>query len=62
MNKSGLILIAVGAVLLAHNFGFFSWGWLRQWWPLLLIALGLWSILMHRPGDKSSSDDSTDKS
>jgi hypothetical protein len=62
MNKSGWILIAVGGVLLAHNFGWFSWGWLRQWWPVLLIVLGLWSIVMHKPGDKRSPGDSNHKS
>ncbi|MFM8898524.1 MAG: LiaI-LiaF-like domain-containing protein [Burkholderiales bacterium] len=62
MNKSGWILIVVGGALLAHNFGWFTWGWLKQWWPVALIALGVWSIVMHKPGDKNSSNDSNDKS
>lgn len=52
MNKSGCVLISVGAVLLAHNFGFVSWDWFQQWWPALLILLGLWSIVSRRAGDR----------
>lgn len=48
MNKSGIILIVIGCLLLAHNFDLLQWGWLRQWWPLLLIALGVWSIVDHK--------------
>ena len=44
MSTSGIILIVVGAALLAHNFGYLHWAWLRDWWPALLILLGLWSI------------------
>jgi hypothetical protein len=55
MNKSGIVLIVIGALLMAHNFGLFEFGWLRQWWPVLLIALGVWSIVNHKPGDKRSS-------
>lgn len=60
MNKSGIVLIIVGAALLAHNFGWLSWDWLHQWWPALLIALGLWSLVNHKPGDRHSHD--SDKS
>ena len=52
MNKSGIVLIVIGALLLASNLGLLQWGWLHQWWPLLLIGLGVWSLLSHRPGDK----------
>ncbi len=51
MNKSGIVLIIVGSVLLAHNFGLLKLEWLKQWWPVLLIGLGVWSLLAHRPGD-----------
>lgn len=58
MNKSGLILIVLGCLFLAHNFGLLEWGWLRQWWPLILIAVGLWSIVDHRrrPADRPPSE------
>ena len=57
MSKSGLILIVLGCLFLANNFGLLEWGWLRQWWPLALIAVGIWSIVdqRRRPGDRSSS-------
>ena len=54
MSWSGIILI-VGAVLLANNFGFLKWGWLRQWWPALLIAIGIWSVLRPQRGDRRPS-------
>lgn len=58
MNKSGIVLIIVGLVLLAHNFGWLEWGWLQQWWPVLLIALGVWSIVTHKPADNQRGKDS----
>lgn len=55
MSKSGIILVIVGCIALAHNFDLLQWGWLRQWWPLGLIALGVWTIVDHRSrGDKRS--------
>jgi hypothetical protein len=64
MNRSGIVLIVLGLLFLAHNFGWLQFDWLRQWWPLLLIALGVWSILNHKPGDKSApgSDNGTPRS
>ncbi len=59
MNKSGIVLIVVGIVFLAHNFGLLQWGWLHDWWPLLLIGLGVWSLINHKPADKVSAG--TDK-
>jgi len=54
MNKSGIVLIVIGLLLLAHNFGLLQFEWLRQWWPLLLVALGVWSLINHKPGDDRS--------
>lgn len=48
MNKSGLLLIVIGLVLLAHNLGWLSWEWLSVWWPLILVAAGVWSIVANR--------------
>ena len=59
MNKSGIVLIVIGCLLLAHNFDWLEWHWLRQWWPLLLVALGVWSLFTHKPGDKSASGSDT---
>ena len=55
MSWSGIILIVVGAVLLANNFGLLEWGWLRQWWPALLIVLGIWTVLKPQRGDRRNS-------
>lgn len=51
MNKSGIVLIVVGLAFLAHNMGWFEWQWLGRWWPLILIALGVWSLFAHKRGD-----------
>jgi hypothetical protein len=55
MSWSGIILIVVGGVLLANNFGLLEWGWLRQWWPVALIALGIWTVLRPHRGDRRPS-------
>jgi hypothetical protein len=55
MSWSGIILIIVGGVLLANNFGLLEWGWLRQWWPVALIVLGIWTVLRPQRGDRRSS-------
>ena len=52
MSWSGIILVLVGALLLANNFDLLPVGWLRQWWPLLLIAIGLVSILRPQLGGR----------
>ena len=56
MSWSGIILVVVGALLLANNFDLLPLGWLRQWWPALLIALGLLSILRPQHGRRRSRD------
>ena len=53
MNKSGFLLIVIGLALLAHNLGWLSWQWLSVWWPLILVAAGVWSIIANR---SSNSD------
>ena len=55
MSWSGIILIIVGGVLLANNFGLLEWGWLRQWWPVALIALGIWTVLRPQRGVRRPS-------
>ena len=57
MSWSGIILVVVGALLLAHNFDLLPMGWLRQWWPLILIVVGLVSILRPQHGRRRSSDE-----
>ena len=57
MSWSGIILVVVGALLLANNFGMLPLGWIQQWWPLLLIAIGLMSILRPQHGRRRSADE-----
>jgi hypothetical protein len=54
MSWSGIILVIVGALLLANNFDLLPVGWLRQWWPLVLIAIGVISIVRPQHGRRSS--------
>jgi cell wall-active antibiotic response 4TMS protein YvqF len=60
MSWSGVILVVVGVLLLANNFGLLPLGWLRQWWPAILIAVGLMSIVRPQRGRRRASDDVAD--
>ena len=60
MSWSGIILVIVGALLLANNFELLPLGWLRQWWPAILIAVGLMSIMRPQRGRRRSSDEVAD--
>jgi len=44
---SGLVLIGVGAVILAHNLGLLRSGF-EHWWPLGLVAVGVGALLSRR--------------
>lgn len=37
----GLLIVLLGVILLAHNFGYISLQSFRQLWPLLVVAFGL---------------------
>jgi len=63
MNKGGIVLIVIGLLFLANNFGLLQFSWLRQWWPLILIGIGILSLINHRPADRrSGGNDSLPKS
>jgi uncharacterized membrane protein YfcA len=62
MSWSGIILVIVGALLLANNFDLLPVGWLRQWWPVLLIAIGLVSIVRPQHGRRDSRDGDIERS
>lgn len=50
-NKSaigGVILIVIGSLFLLHNFGLFSFAFLRDLWPVILIVVGLGLLLKKR--------------
>lgn len=62
MSWSGIILVIVGALLLANNFDLLPLGWLRQWWPAILIIVGVMSLLRPDHGRRRSRDgDGTDQ-
>lgn len=44
----GLILVILGAALLARNLGWISMDTLKSWWPVLLIVLGAGLLLSRR--------------
>ncbi len=37
-----IVLIAIGVLFLLGNLGLLSGEWLSEWWPLILIGLGVW--------------------
>jgi hypothetical protein len=43
----GLILIGIGSLFLMQNWYGLDWVWslLATWWPLAIIALGLWKVI-----------------
>ena len=52
---SAYILIGLGIIFLLSNLG-----WLpplrllmSQWWPLILIIVGVWLLLKHKSGGKT---------
>ena len=62
MSWSGIILVVVGALLLANNFDLLPLHWLRQWWPLILIAVGVMSLVRpDRARRRRSDDDRVDR-
>ena len=62
MSWSGIILVIVGALLLANNFDLLPFGWLRQWWPVILIAIGVMSLVRPDRGSRRSREgDGTDR-
>lgn len=50
INTGGIVLILIGLVFLATNFGLLDWGQLWKFWPLILVAAGL-SMLWPRKTD-----------
>jgi len=57
MSWSGIILVIVGALLLANNFDLLPLHWLRQWWPLILIAVGVMSLVRPDRARRRRSDE-----
>ena len=57
MSWSGIILVIVGALLLANNFDLLPLHWLRQWWPLILIVVGVMSLVRPDRARRRRSDE-----
>jgi len=43
------VLIGLGVLFLLNSFGVFRWYWTGQFWPVILIAMGIW-IWVRRTG------------
>jgi hypothetical protein len=45
-----IILIAIGVLFLLDTMGVFQWRWFGRFWPVILIAMGVWTWMRRRPG------------
>ena len=66
MRLFPVILILVGVVMLLTNLGILPVHWGRQWWPLLLIAIGVLALLRpprhrRRDGQDGAAERKTDE-
>ena len=55
-SKHGIgayILIVLGAVFLMANFGLLPHPLMKQWWPLILVLVGIMSLMRRREAKKS---------
>jgi hypothetical protein len=51
----GVLLIGVGVLFLLQNFGYIDAGQVGDWWPLILIGLGIASLIAPKdPGDSAT--------
>jgi hypothetical protein len=41
----GVVLIAIGAVLLSNTLFGFTLDWLEDWWPAIPVIFGVWLVL-----------------
>jgi hypothetical protein len=47
-----IVLIGLGVLFLMANLGWFSFNWLTQFWPAILIVFGLWIFIKRRRGER----------
>jgi len=45
-----VLLIGLGVLLLLDNLGWFNFLWIRHYWPVILIAAGLWLFINRQRG------------
>jgi TM2 domain-containing membrane protein YozV len=43
------VLIGLGVLFLLNTMGWFHWHWMGRFWPVFLIALGVWTWIRRRP-------------
>jgi hypothetical protein len=43
-----VVLIGLGVLFLLANLGWFSFHWISQFWPVILIVIGVWLFLQRR--------------
>jgi hypothetical protein len=46
------ILIGLGIIFLLKNFGWLPRSLMAQWWPLILIIVGVWLLVRRSPRKK----------
>jgi hypothetical protein len=47
-----IILLVLGVLFLLGNAGWFSWHWIDRFWPLALIAAGVWLIYRRQSASR----------
>src|SRR5260370_34744109 len=45
-----IILIGIGGLFLLDNIGLFDFRWVHQFWPAILIVIGVWMWMRRQPG------------
>ncbi len=45
---SAILFFVIGVVFLAGELGYIYWDEIRQFWPLVLIAIGIWFLIRHK--------------
>lgn len=56
----GIFMIAAGSLLLVNNFYPIDFDWLQQWWPVLVIGIGVW-VIFSWLREKSAGEESGDE-
>jgi len=52
---AGVLLILIGGFLLLDRFVTIDLSFLNDWWPVLLVAFGLWQVYRHYEGKRAAS-------
>ena len=58
----GVFLTALAAMVLADNLGFFDIRWIYDWWPVLVLLIGIYFIgswIWEKMNASTNDNDST---